>query len=360
MKKSMLVISLIVLSLFVFTGMGYSQFENPLFPEEESLYNAAIKEGGDIVSYDTGPYWANHIGQFKAFQERYPGMFVVYNDLGSGATVARLEKESSNPQADTAYYSIVYGPIAKSKGVTQGFKPNNFDKIPEGLKDSEGHWLAVHQGTVAFAINNKLVKNIPHSWSDLVNGDYKNSVYYLDPRTTGLGHAVVLAAAYANGGDEKNYSPGIELLAEIQQKGNIKGYGTIVAYSKFLKGEIPIWITYDFNAYKAKYIGGADATIVIPQDGSVTVPYLESMINGCPHPNAAKLWLSFLLSDKGQSIFAEGFVRPSVQGVELPEEIASKFVPLKDYEAAHNVNWTEAKNTLEGLKKEWEQKVLGK
>jgi len=83
------------------------------------------------------------------------------------------------------------------------------------------------------------------------------------------------------------------------------------------------------------------------------------MITGCPHPNAAKLWLSFLLSDKGQSIFAEGFVRPSVQGVKLPEEIASKFVSLKDYEAANNVNWTEAKNTLEGLKKEWEQKVLG-
>lgn len=360
MKKNIFVFSLVVLSLFIFVGIGYGQFEKPLFPNEESLYNAAKKEGGDIVSYDTGPYWANWIGEFKAFQKRYPGMFVAYNDLGSGVTVARLEKESGNPQADTAYYSIVYGEIAKSKGVTQGFKPNNFDKIPDGLKDPEGHWFAVHQGTVAFAINNKLVKKIPHSWRDLAKGDYKNSVYYLDPRTTGIGHSVVIAAAYANGGDEKNPSPGIELLAEIQEKGNIKGYGTIVAYSKFLKGEIPIWITYDFNAYKAKYIGGADATIVIPQDGTVTVPYLESMVKGCPHPNAAKLWLSFLLSDEGQSIFAEGFVRPSVQGIKLPEEVASKFAPLKDYEAAHNVNWTEAKNTLEGLKKEWEQKVLGK
>ena len=122
MKKSIFVLSLIVLSLFIFTGLCYGQFENPLFPGEESLYNAALKEGGDIVSYDTGPYWANHIGEFKAFQERYPGMFVVYNDLGSGATVARLEKEASNPQADTAYYSIVYGAIAKSKGVTQDRK----------------------------------------------------------------------------------------------------------------------------------------------------------------------------------------------------------------------------------------------
>lgn len=360
MKKRIFILSLMVLILFVFTGVGYSQFETPLFPDEEALYNAAIKEGGDVVSYDTGPYWANWIGEFKAFQKRYPEMFVAYNDLGSGATVARLEKESGNPQADTAYYSIVYGPIAKSKGVTQEFKPNNFDKIPDTLKGPEGNWFAIHQGTVAFVINNKLIKDIPYTWNDLVKGNYKNSVYYLDPRTTGIGHAITLAAAYANGGDEKNPSPGIELLAEIQKKGNIKGYGTIVAYSKFIKGEIPIWITYDFNGYKAKYIGGADATIVIPQDGTVTVPYVISMVNGAPHPNSAKLWLSFLLSDKGQTVFAEGFVRPTVKGIKVPEEVLSKFAPMKDYEAAFNVNWTEAKETLEEIKKDWEQKVLGK
>ena len=360
MKKSLIIFGLLVLFIFVLTGITYAAFEKPLFPGEENLYNAAKKEGGDVVSYDTGPYWANWINEFKAFQKRYPGMFIVYNDLGSGNTVARLEKEKNNPQADTAYYSVVYGPIAKSKGVTQGFKPYNFDKIPQALKDPEGHWFAIHQGTVAFVVNNRLVKNIPHTWRELAEGNYKNSVYYLDPRTTGLGHAVVLAAAYAAGGSEDNPSPGIELLAKIQKKGNIKGYGTIVAYSKFLKGEIPIWITYDFNGYKAKYIGKADATIVIPQDGTVTVPYVISMVKGAPHPNAAKLWLSFLLSDMGQAIFAQGFVRPTVKGISLPKDVLAKFAPMKDYEAAHNVNWTNAKKTLGGLKKEWEQKVLGK
>jgi len=34
MKKSIFVLSLIVLSLFIFTGIGYGQFENPLFPDE--------------------------------------------------------------------------------------------------------------------------------------------------------------------------------------------------------------------------------------------------------------------------------------------------------------------------------------
>lgn len=360
MKRSLIIFSLFILFVFAFATITYAAFEKPLFPGEEDLYKAAKAEGGDVVSYDTGPYWANWINEFKAFQKRYKGMFIVYNDLGSANTVARLEKEKNNPQADTAYYSVVYGPIAKSKGLTQGFKPHNFDKIPDALKDPEGHWFALHQGTVAFVINNKLVKNIPRTWRDLAEGDYRNSVYYLDPRTTGLGHAVVLAAAYAAGGNEDNPSPGIELLAKIQKKGNIKGYGTIVAYSKFLKGELPIWITYDFNGYKAKYIGKADATIVIPQDGTVTVPYVISMVKGAPHPNAGKLWLSFLLSDMGQTIFAEGFVRPTVKGISLPEDVLAKFAPMKDYEAAHNVNWSNAKKTLAPLKKEWEQKVLGK
>ena len=30
-----------------------------------------------------------------------------------------------------------------------------------------------------------------------------------------------------------------------------------------------------------------------------------------PNPNAGKLWLNFIMTDAGQTTFAEGFVRPS-------------------------------------------------
>lgn len=357
MKKGIIILNTTLALLFAFSAVTYS-FEKELFPGETELYEKAKKEM-IVVSYDTGPGWANWVGEFAAFEKRYTDLTIVYNDLGSGVTVARLDKEKVRPHADTAYYSIPYGPIAKTKGVTEGFKPPNFDKLPPQLKDSDGHWFAIHVGTVAICVNNKLVKKIPKGWNDLLKPEYKNHIVYLDPRTTGIGHAIVLATAYAMGGNESNVKPGVEYLAKLQKAGNIKRYEATVEYAKFLKGEIPIWITYDFNAYKAKYIGESDCTVIIPKEGTITAPYVKSLVKNAPHPNAGKLWLSFILSDEGQKIFAEGFVRPVVPGVKLPPDVAAKFLPSEDYKVAHNVDWVMAGKTLDEVKKLWTDLVLG-
>lgn len=99
--------------------------------------------------------------------------------------------------------------------------------------------------------------------------------------------------------------------------------------------------------------------MIIPGDGTVTVPYVISLVKGTPHPNAGKLWLSFIMSDEGQKIFAEGFVRPSVPGIELPAEVADKLLPAEAYKAAHNVDWIVAKQKLDEVKKMWGDMVLG-
>ena len=72
-----------------------------LYPGEKTLYEAAKKEGM-VVSFDTGPTWANWAAEFSAFKKRYPEVEIVYNDLGSAATVVALEKARKRPQADTA------------------------------------------------------------------------------------------------------------------------------------------------------------------------------------------------------------------------------------------------------------------
>ena len=62
-----------------------------LYPGEKALFEAALKEGM-VVSFDTGPTWANWAAQFAAFKKRYPEVEIVYNDIGSGATVVALDK----------------------------------------------------------------------------------------------------------------------------------------------------------------------------------------------------------------------------------------------------------------------------
>lgn len=333
-------------------------FDKELYPGESELYGLAKKEGV-VVSYDTGPTWANWAGQFEAFQKRY-GIEISYNDLGSGATVVRLDKERMRPQADTAYYFMPFGAMAGDKGLTQPFKPVNFDKIPGVLKDPDGNWFCIHKGTVVIVINKRLVTEMPTGWDDLLKPTYRKTVVYLDPRTAGIGYAIVLATAYAHGGSVDNLKPGVEYLAALQKAGNVRMIEKTTEYDKFVKGEVPVWITYDFNAYRAKYIGGLgdDVGIVIPKEGTITAPYAISMVKGCPHPNAAKLWLNFIMSEEGQKIFTEGFVRP-ILDIEYPESVKGKFLPASEYARAKDINWVKAQEVQPEGAKLWASMVLG-
>jgi putative spermidine/putrescine transport system substrate-binding protein len=288
-----------------------------LYAGEKALYEAASKEGM-VVSFDTGPTWANWAAQFAAFKKRYPAVEMTYNDLGSAATVVALEKARNRPQADTAYYFAASAVDAAKKDVVAPFKPVNFDKLPDVFKEPEGKWFTI-----------KLVKNVPQSWADLLKPEYKNAVVYLDPRSTGVGQVMTFAANYAHGGDMNNVNPGIDYLGKLHQAGNVLRVVGTTPYAQFVKGEIPIWISYENDGLKAKHTDGlGDAVaVVIPKEASVAAPYGISLVKNAPNPNAGKLWLNFIMTEMGQGIFAQGFVRPSVPGVKLPDAVADKLPP---------------------------------
>jgi putative spermidine/putrescine transport system substrate-binding protein len=313
-------------ALFASVALAQTVLDSPeLYPGEKALYEAAKKEGM-VVSFDTGPTWANWAAQFAAFKKRYPDVEIVYNDLGSAATVIALDKARNRPQADTAYYFAASAIDAVAKGLVAPFKPVNFDKLPSVFRDPDGRWFTIHSLTIAFVVNTKLVKNVPQSWADLLKPEYKNSIVYLDPRSTGVGQVMTFAANFGAGGDMSNVQPGLDYLGKLHKTGNVLRVLGTTPYAQFVKGEIPIWISYENDGLKAKYIDGlGDAvSVVIPKEGSATAPYGISLVEKAPNPNAGKLWLNFIMTDFGQGIFAQGFVRPSVPGVKLPDSVADR------------------------------------
>jgi len=328
-----------------------------LYDGENALYEAAAKEGL-VVSFDTGPTWANWKAQFKAFKARYPEVEIVYNDLGSGATVVALDKSRNRPQADTAYYFAGSALDAAEKGLVEDFTPVNFSKLPPPFKHPEGQWFTIHTLNVAFLVNTKLVKNVPKRWADLMNDEYENAIVYLDPRSTGQGQVVVFGSAFANGGSMDNVDPGLDYLAKLHQKGNVLRVVGTTPYAQFIKGEIPIWIGYENDGLKAKFKDGmGDAVaVVIPEEASAAAPYAISLVKNGPNPNAGRLWLNFIMTDEGQARFADGYVRPSVPGVTLPADIAAA---MPDAPQLKPLDVTKAKAQKPYIDKAWAEKVLG-
>lgn len=331
--------------------------ENELYPGETKLYESA-REEGMVVSFDTGPTWANWSNVFKAFQDRYKGVELVYNDLGSAATVVALEKARNRPQADTAYYFAQSAIDAKAKGVVAPFKPVNAEKLPAEFRDKDSEWFIVHQLVVAFLVNKNLVENVPTSWEDLLKPEYANSIVYLDPRTTGQGQVLTFAAAYGNGGSVENVQPGVEYLAKLHKAGNVQRVEGTTPYAKFIKGEIPIWIAYEGDGLKAKLKDGMgdSCVVVIPKEGTVSAPYAMSLVKNGPNPSAAKLWLNFVMT-QGQSIFMDGFVRPSVPGVEIPESMRQYMPEIKQMRA---LDIEKSSLKRQEINDSWNKLVLGK
>lgn len=291
----------------------------------------------DAICYNCPPQWADWGTQLKVIKQEL-GYDIPFDNKNSGQTLSQLLAEQNNPVADVAYYGVSFGITAAEKGVTEAYKPANWDQIPTGLKDPDGEWFTIHSGTIGLFVNVDALdgKPVPKSWKDLLDPTYKGMVGYLDPSSAFVGYAGAVAINGALGGDLDNFEPGLNYFAQLQQNDPIVPKQT--AYARVISGEIPILLDYDFNAYRAKYKDGANIEFVIPQEGSVVVPYVMSLVKNAPHSDKGRKILDFVLSDKGQAVWANAFLRP-VRPDAMPAAVKAKFLPESEYARAAAVDY---------------------
>jgi putative spermidine/putrescine transport system substrate-binding protein len=299
------------------------------------------------ICYNCPPMWADWASQLKAIEENL-GIAVPHDNKNSGQTLSQLIAEKDNPVADVAYYGVSFGIKAKEAGVVQPYQPDHWDEIPEGLKDPEGYWFTIHFGTIGFFVNVDALGGapVPASWADLQKPEYKGMIGYLDPTSAFVGYASAVAANLSMGGSLENFDPAIEYFKKLQENQPIVPKQT--AYARVLSGEIPILFDYDFNAYRAKYKDMANVQFVIPKEGSIVVPYVMSLVKDAPHPENGKKILDFIMSDKGQAVWANAFLKP-VRSSALSPEAAEKFLPDSEYERAKPIDYkkmAEVQNTF--------------
>ncbi len=212
--------------------------------------------------------------------------------------------------------------------------------MPEGLKDSEGGWVAVHFGTIGLFVNVDALGGapVPQCFADLTKPEYNGMVGYLDPSSAFVGYAGAVAANHAFGGDLANFDPAISYFKDLAQNNPMVPKQT--SYARVVSGEIPILFDYDFNAYRAKYEEDGNFEFVLPCEGTIKVPYVMSLVKNAPHPEQGKKVLDFILSDEGQAIWTNAYLQPA-RPIALPAEVAEKFLPASDYERAIAVDYAE-------------------
>ena len=308
--------------------------------------------GGSVLAqqaicYNCPPEWADWGTQLKMIKEK-TGITVPQDNKNSGQTLAQLVAEKASPVADVAYYGVTFGIQAKKEGVIAPYKPAFWNEIPDGLKDPNGEWFTIHSGTLGFMVNVDALrgKPVPKSWKDLLKPEYKGMVGYLDPSSAFVGYVGAVAVNLAFGGTLDDFSKAIAYFKDLQKNDPIVPKQT--SYARVLSGEIPILLDYDFNAYRGRYKDQANIAFVIPQEGTLVVPYVMSLVKAGPNQANGKKVLDFIMSNEGQAVWANAFLRP-VRASAISKDAQSKFLPAAEYARAKTVDYAKMADVQKGF-----------
>ena len=324
--------------------------------QDPSQLEQAARTEGRVDSVGMPDSWANWKDTWADLKRLY-GLEHSDTDMSSAQEIAKFAAEKSNATADIGDVGAAFGPIAVQQGVTQPYKPSTWAQIPDWAKDADGHWMLAYTGSIAFIVNTQLVKDVPRSWADLKAGRYKVAIG--DVGTAAQAVNGVLAAAIANGGDEKNIQPGLEFFAEIARQGRLSLANPTIQTLE--KGEVEVGVVWDFNGlgYREQIDPGR-FEVLIPADGSVISGYTTIINKYAKHPNAAKLAREYILSDAGQINLAKGNARPiRAEHLTLPADVQAKLLPNEQYAKVRPINDAPAwEKTAKALPQLWQEHVI--
>ena len=281
--------------------------------------------------------WVNWGAVLREFT-RVSGITAPNDNKNSGQSLTALIAEKNSPLCDLVYLGISFGPTAVSEDVLQSYKHPYFDAIDDTLKEANGLYSTIHYGSIAILVNTDALGDlpIPQSWEALLDPMYKGMIGMLDPTSAAIGYSAVVAVNQALGGSLDDFAPAIEYFKKLNE--NEVVYPMQTSTAKLLKGEIPILIDADFNGYGLKYNQFGPVEVVIPEEGSLKIPYVVGIIKDCPDLENAQKLMDYLFSDEGQALFAKGFVRP-IKPDAMDDETRAKVLPDEDYARSVDVDW---------------------
>jgi iron(III) transport system substrate-binding protein len=234
----------------------------------------------------------------------------------------RTEQASGKILGDVSHNGSTTTALQLAEGTFQPHGPLPNAKRPVAPFVVDEIRIPIYVITYGILVNTDMVKPAeePKTWQDLLNPRWKGKLLSDDMRALG-GGAVFFMVTTQKYGKEFH-----EKLAQQAPHMNRELRGN---YPRIARGEYPVY--FPFTLPDSLDLKGLPVKAIMPPEGSPYVRFDGTIFKGAPHPNAARLFLDFLLSDEGQLLYANlGFV-PVVGGLEgkiTPEARAISQVKL--------------------------------
>jgi iron(III) transport system substrate-binding protein len=274
----------------------------PASAADPALIAAAEKEG-QLVVYGGDISETPH--QVKRFMELYPKIKATFITAGGWQIYNRYMSEHSAGQSVAdAFTNVEDTLITLDKGGHLApFRPAAAKDFPADIL--VGNTVRTKLGYAALVSNKEQMKGhpLPDDWTSFATPPkaWEDRIAYVDPRGSSVAF-MVLAALVQNYGEEKAkqiYQGLKSTRAEVSMN-------TPASVAKLISGERPLMMYILTNHLGDALRKGAPLEFKIPVSGAVPFYFSGGVLKNARHPNAAKLYLEFLLSEGQDVIIARG------------------------------------------------------
>jgi iron(III) transport system substrate-binding protein len=278
----------------------------------------AAREEGRVVVYATAD--AEVVAPLLAdFADLHPDIAIEYHDLQSGEIHERIlaEVASGAGKADVAWSSSMDLQMKLANdGAAAPYRSPEAGQLPPWAV-----WKAEAYGTtfepLAFVYNKRLLREdeVPRSHAELAKvlrarrDRFAGKVATYDPERSGIGFLLMTqheridpsfaeqARAFGGVGVRLHTSTA-EMLAGVRKGEHVLAVNVLSSYALARPHE--------------------DVGIVYPRDYTLVLSRVALVPRSAPHPNAARVFLDYLLSQRGQEVLANrvrlGAIRADVGG----------------------------------------------
>ena len=282
----------LVILILVLAFVGSAAFG----AESDKLIDGARKEGKMVFYTSVETEFARSLT--AAFEAKYP---FIKTDIFRSThekifSRMNVERQTGTYTADAMSVGEFETYHMQKKGFIAPYKSPFAAAYPEGFKDPNGYWTDLYDNLIVTAYNTTRVKReeLPKRYEDLLHPRWKGRMVLDQNEDRWFANMLYLMG-------EKKGMEFMQVLA--QQQVSIRGGRSLVT-QLLGAGEFDLQIVaYWYRPHLMKKQGAPVDWVGI--EPAIVALHPISVVEKAPHPNAAKLFIDFAISDEGQKIFIQ-------------------------------------------------------
>ena len=308
---------------------------------------AAAEQEGELVYY--GHDSESGISTLlEAFKKDFPKIKTSYVRLQTGALYAKLTSERSAGRflVDVVQFSDVAPAMdfQKKGGYELYVSAETAAYKPQYQSNPAGYFTWAGATFAGISYNKDRVKGdqIPKVWKDILNPAFRGNIS-AKFSSSGSQHAnwYMLRKLYGEGfwKEFANQKPrGFDSRAQL--------------FDRLSKGDDAVCSMAEYAGYILVKEKGANIEMVEPPDGLTATPILLGIPTKAPHPEAAKLFIDWALSSRGQAVYqgAKILLYGSVRSDAPPMATGKR---LSDFKLLFPTDWNDFVESHKIFVKEW-------